>query len=148
MARVERDPTGDVCPAFEQPEFQAVRDSMKPNPPGEPRSEEEVLRMLRDSWKAGHDKRVEDWNMQVQRDREERERLEREQEQQDEEQAERPEGEGQKIEEDNGKKTKKVYFDENIAIGDTITDRPASYALNKLKLIEYIELFYFTPDGC
>lgn len=33
-------------------------------------------------------------------------------------------------------------------IGSQITKQPSPYAMNKLESLEFIELWYFTPEGC
>lgn len=39
-------------------------------------------------------------------------------------------------------------FNENAMVGDFITPRPSAYALRRLADFEYIELWYFTQEGC
>ena len=39
-------------------------------------------------------------------------------------------------------------FNDNTAVADFIIPRPATYALNKLETFEYVELWYFTQEGC
>ncbi|KIK34501.1 hypothetical protein CY34DRAFT_97876 [Suillus luteus UH-Slu-Lm8-n1] len=34
------------------------------------------------------------------------------------------------------------------SVGDTLTHRPSQYTIHKLKSFEYVELWYFSPDGC
>jgi hypothetical protein len=46
------------------------------------------------------------------------------------------------------KKTKFLDFNEDIPPTDTLINRPSTFALNKLKAFEYVELYYFTPEGC
>jgi hypothetical protein len=46
------------------------------------------------------------------------------------------------------KKPKINDFDENRMADSLITPRPSPFALNKLKNLEYVELSYFTPEGC
>ena len=52
-----------------------------------------------------------------------------------------------------GKKTKKKPklqpgFDKNKIVSNFITPRPAAFALNKLENFEFVELWYFTDEGC
>ncbi|KAG1849109.1 hypothetical protein C8R48DRAFT_778695 [Suillus tomentosus] len=35
-----------------------------------------------------------------------------------------------------------------MVIGNTLTPCPLQYAIHKLKSFEYVELWYFSPDGC
>ena len=46
------------------------------------------------------------------------------------------------------KKPKINDFDENRTAESVIAPRPSPFALNKLKSFEYVELSYFTPEGC
>jgi len=39
-------------------------------------------------------------------------------------------------------------INENMMVNNFIQDRPSSYALTKMKNKEYVELWYFTPEGC
>jgi len=39
-------------------------------------------------------------------------------------------------------------FKTESAVGNFIIPRPLTYALNKLENFEYVELFYFTMEGC
>ena len=39
-------------------------------------------------------------------------------------------------------------FDENIMVNDFIGPRPSAYALRRLAEFEYVELWYFTQEGC
>lgn len=39
-------------------------------------------------------------------------------------------------------------FKAGISVGDSLTHRPSQYAIHKLKSYEYMELWYFSPDGC
>jgi hypothetical protein len=46
------------------------------------------------------------------------------------------------------KRPKIIDFDVNSLVGSYITPHPSTYAINKLKIFNYIELFYFTCEGC
>jgi hypothetical protein len=46
------------------------------------------------------------------------------------------------------KKPKPADFDESRAIGDRIAILPSPFAIKKLDEFSYIELFYFSPEGC
>ena len=39
-------------------------------------------------------------------------------------------------------------FDKNTMVNDFITPRPLAYALHHLKDFDYVELWYFTQEGC
>ncbi|KAG2156563.1 uncharacterized protein EDB93DRAFT_1079506 [Suillus bovinus] len=46
------------------------------------------------------------------------------------------------------KKPKMNGFEETSTVGDFLAPRPSQYAVQKLTNFEYIELWYFSPDGC
>ncbi|KAG0694561.1 hypothetical protein DFH29DRAFT_1072861 [Suillus ampliporus] len=46
------------------------------------------------------------------------------------------------------KKPKINDFKVGTSVGDTLTPRPSQYAIHKLKSFKYVELWYFSPDGC
>ncbi|EFI28266.1 hypothetical protein CC1G_14290 [Coprinopsis cinerea okayama7 len=158
MARIERDPTNDVCPDFEQEEFEEIREALKRvgGEGGGELTEEQVIEKLRQAWQSRHDRAVQQWQEQVQADEEEERRREAEEEEERRLEEERRRREEEEEEEERrnveagGRKTTKkpIIFDANRGIGDTITNRPASYALNKLKNRAYVQLDYFTKRGC
>ena len=39
-------------------------------------------------------------------------------------------------------------FDDATTVGNYIAPRPAQYALRRIEEFEYVELWYFTPEGC
>ncbi|KAF8512612.1 hypothetical protein BU17DRAFT_53962, partial [Hysterangium stoloniferum] len=39
-------------------------------------------------------------------------------------------------------------FDHSTMVDDFITPRPSTCTLNKLEAFEYVERWYFTPEGC
>ena len=46
------------------------------------------------------------------------------------------------------KKLKMKDFDDATTVGNYIAPRPAQYALRRIEDFEYVELWYFTPEGC
>ena len=146
MDRIQRDPNLEICPDHGGPEFDAIRNILTN---GGAMNNEQAIQHLTDAWTSQKNRRVEAWNQQVLDDlraQEEIDRVQREQEEQlrvqkeAEEEAERREAEK--------KKPKMNNFDPNAMVEDFITPRPATYALNKLESFEYIELWYFTQEGC
>jgi hypothetical protein len=111
--------------------------------------EEGANQLLLDAWKQDNDRLKEALDAQAQDDlriqeeidlaaheEEDRQRTQKEQE----EESERRELEKKKL--------KMKDFDQGTMVDDFITPRPSSYALNKLESFEYVELWYFTPEGC
>ncbi|KAF9784544.1 hypothetical protein BJ322DRAFT_989235, partial [Thelephora terrestris] len=39
-------------------------------------------------------------------------------------------------------------LDQDAMIGDKVPNRPLRFAINKIKAMEYIDLWYFTTEGC
>jgi hypothetical protein len=134
------DPSLEVCPDFASEFYDGIRADLAAATNAQP---QEVIDRLVESWTAGHEARVADWNRRhdeeiqlVRAAREEEERLAR----QAEEENERLESEK--------KKPKMNGFNVTSTIGDAIAPRPSQYAIQKLNNFEYIELWYFSPDGC
>jgi hypothetical protein len=46
------------------------------------------------------------------------------------------------------KKLRMKEIDDTVVIGSYIAPRPFQYALRRIEDSEYIELWYFTPEGC
>jgi hypothetical protein len=46
------------------------------------------------------------------------------------------------------KRPKINNFDANSSVGSYITPHLSTYAINKLESFDYVELFYFTHEGC
>jgi hypothetical protein len=146
MDRIERDPNFETCPEYGGPEFDIIRTTLI-NTAG--MTNEGVIQHLEDAWTQQKNRRVERWNQQLQNDI--RLRQEAEQRQQEEENAVRTQREAEQEaerREAEKKKPKMNGFDANATVDDFIIPRPATYALNKLESFEYIELWYFTQEGC
>jgi hypothetical protein len=39
-------------------------------------------------------------------------------------------------------------FNATASVGDSITPHPSQYAIQKLNNFEYVEIWYFSPEGC
>jgi hypothetical protein len=146
MARIASDPALDVQPEFLSPTFEALRNRIIG---GTQATHEEVATELANAWQQDHDLRTIAWNRQVEDEtrlaaeaaqveleRQEQERLRLEQEAEAE------------LREADKKKPKINDFKSGTIVGDTLTPRPSQYAIQKLKSFEFVELWYFSPDGC
>jgi hypothetical protein len=146
MDRIERDPNFETCPDYGAPEFNIIRTALINA--GE-MNNEQVIQHLTDAWNQQKNRRVEAWNQQLIDDLRAQEELEHQQRQEeDERRAQREAEEEAERREAEKKKPKMNGFDVNTTVDDFITPRPATYALNKLESFEYIELWYFTQEGC
>ncbi|KAG1801281.1 uncharacterized protein BJ212DRAFT_1450074 [Suillus subaureus] len=104
-----------------QPDFSS------PTFEGTQMTHEEVANELATAWEQDCDLRVVAWT------RQECLRLEQEAE--------------AELHEAEKKKPKINDFKIRAAVGDTLTPCPSQYAIHKLKSFEYVELWYFSPDG-
>ena len=150
MPRIEIDLTRAICPGFEDPEWEFLRESMVNAHQGDPSlTLDGVAQQLKDAWACENQCKVDAWNIQVQQDQVERDRLDMEasearaaQEAQHEKDAEEARKEVEK------KKLKLCLIVQDRYVSKWIGARLATYALNKLNSLEYVELDYFTTKGC
>ncbi|KIJ09214.1 hypothetical protein PAXINDRAFT_87784 [Paxillus involutus ATCC 200175] len=112
-------------------------------------NEEQILDNLVQMWTTEHNQRVELWNERQQAEAllaEEAEgvRLTEEREAQHlvDDEAEREQTDLEK------KKPKMNDFDDEVEVGSIIIPHPSQYALLKLKFFEFVELWYFSLEGC
>jgi hypothetical protein len=146
MERINHNPYSDECPDYGSIAFTPVRAALRAQNNIE---EAAATLVLVNAWRQHNDVLKEAWDRQVQederlqaendraaQDEDERQRLRREQEE---------EVERQELEK---KKPKMKSFDNGSMVEDFISPRPSSYALNKLESFDYVELWYFTPEGC
>ncbi|KAG1824697.1 uncharacterized protein BJ212DRAFT_1295809 [Suillus subaureus] len=103
---------------------------------------EDALEQMAEGWRLERQEHILLWQQQNEEDtctlqeQLERERAEKEVE----EQLERRKAEK--------KKPKINDFDDGAVVADVIIPRPSQYAIQKIKNMEYVELWYFSPDGC
>ena len=146
MPRITLDPTLEVCPEFGGDGYAPFRNAFIAASNVTP---EQAIQQLIDAWEAGRAERQALWDQQELQDQqakddEQRIRDEARQAQADIDEAER---ENERKEKEK-KKPKFAAFDADSSVKDDITPRPSSFALNKLDHGDYVELWYFTPDGC
>ncbi|KAF8808794.1 hypothetical protein BYT27DRAFT_7255060 [Phlegmacium glaucopus] len=110
---------------------------------------QQAVEQLKTAHNTDRQARIEAWDDQVRQEQELIEQqalLQREEEErmrQEEEKA--AEAERKELEK---KKPKINNFDENRTGDEVIAPRPSPFAINKLKNFDYVELSYFTPEGC
>jgi hypothetical protein len=135
------DPSLEVCPDFARDLYTAIRLDLVNMTDT---THQAVAERLKDAWTAGHELRVLEWNCQ----REEEAQAEAEVEracaahEEEEHRAKEAEAEKERLESER-KKPKMNGFSVNA-----IAPRPSQYAIQKLNNFEYVELWYFSPDGC
>ncbi|KAG1846465.1 hypothetical protein F4604DRAFT_1595008 [Suillus subluteus] len=105
-------------------------------------SREDALANMANRWRFERQERIDLWQEQTEEDAHvaqeclEHENAEKEAEEQEEQR------EAEK------KKPKINDFDTAAIVADVIIPRPSQYAIQKIKNMEYVELWYFSPDGC
>ncbi|KAG2052169.1 hypothetical protein BDR06DRAFT_888555 [Suillus hirtellus] len=140
------DPTMEVMPDFTGALYAGIRADISA---AANQTEEQVIARLEQTWTEGNNARVVEWNR-IQEDEALAEAdAAREQAAQDEAKRAQHEAEAEREKlEAEKKKPKMNGFDETSSVGDFLTPRPAQYAIQKLTNFEYVELWYFSPDGC
>ena len=150
MPRIVEDPTRAVCPTFEGADWDFLRQPMIDAHVGQvPLTVEEATQRMKEAWARENDRKVVAWNAQLEQDRlaqEDRDRVAREDEEAQRAQREKEAEEQRK--EAESKKPKADTFDPERTVSGTIDPRPATYALNKVGNLEYVELDYFTVRSC
>ena len=150
MPRLVTDPAQEICPPYGDQQWEIVRQMIINGHQGAlPLTPEEAAQHLKDAWTRDRDIRAIAWNAQVEQDQAEQEeqgRIAREEQDARRAQLER-EAEEQRRETEK-KKPKFSDFDQNRHIPSFIKPRPAQYALNKISALEYVELDYFSLQGC
>ncbi|KAJ7662769.1 hypothetical protein DFH06DRAFT_947017, partial [Mycena polygramma] len=142
MTSLSVDPNLQECPDFASSDFDDIRQAIVGTDP-------EAAEKLRAAWTSANDARKVVWEQQIQRDRDAAEaiRQTREQEAERLRLAAEKEAEAERKEAEK-KKPKLADFDDSRAIGDHIATRPSPFAVKKLNDFCYVELYYFTPEGC
>src|SRR5271169_5010753 len=143
--RIIQDPHLELMPDHAGPHYAALRAALTQNG----MLEEQAVQALNNSWSLNHNERIQLWNQQVINDAaaaEEAQRAQREIEEQQaaelQQEKERERAEAEK------KKPKMKDFNDTAVIGSYIAPRPAQYALKRLEEFDFVELWYFTPEGC
>ncbi|KAG1859981.1 hypothetical protein C8R48DRAFT_605470 [Suillus tomentosus] len=140
------DPSLEVCPDFDGPAYANICDDIR-RATGQ--SQEDVVTRLTQSWTDGHNQRVNEWNLNREQEAAEAAEIEQARAAQEEEARILREAEAEKEKAEAEKKKPKMgSFDETVSVGDSISPRPSQYAIQKLNNFDYIELWYFSPDGC
>src|SRR6266545_607389 len=150
MPRIIHDPTKDECPSYDDEDFEAVRELIIAGHQGQiALTNDGAVEKLKTAWQKAQEKKVASWNEQVLQDqtaREDEERIEKELEAQRLQEKEKEDEDARR--EAERKKPKINDFDPDLVVPGHITPHPSSYALNKIKNLQYVELDYFTIKGC
>ena len=135
--RILHDPHLELIPDHAGPHYDILRNALTQNG----MTVDQAVQALNDSWTQNHNARVQAWDQQVANDAQ----ALLNQAPLNQDQAPQPEEERAEVEK---KKLKMKDFDDAVAVGNYIAPRPAQYALRRLEDFDYVELWYFTPEGC
>ena len=145
--RIINDPHLEIMPDHAGPHYEALRNALTQNEI----TAEQAVQALNNSWTLNHEARVLAWDQQVAADAaaalEQQEQQQQLQQQQDQAPLDPPQP-GDERAEGEKKKLKMKDFDDAASVGNYIAPRPAQYALRRIEDFEYVELWYFTPEGC
>jgi hypothetical protein len=142
--RVVNNPHLEVIPDHAGPHYDVLRTTLTQNGV----TEEEAIQALNNSWTLGHDARTAAWDLQVENDAAAAALLALQQQPPDIDVPPEPQAQGEERAEGEKKKLKMKDFDDATTVGNYIAPRPAQYALRRIEDFEYVELWYFTPEGC
>ena len=150
MPRIFNNPTHVICPSFEDPKWEFLRQSVvNAHPGGNPLTMEEAAQQMKDAWARENLCKVDAWNVQQQEDLTEQGEQDRVAREAEEAARALQETEAEEMrKEADRKKPKLNTFDPERHIEKWVEARPAAYALNKLNNLEYVELDYFTLRSC
>ncbi len=136
--RILQNPYLAECPDFDDESFNNLVLTMV----GPDRTRDQAIDSLRAAWRTQNDRKKLLWDAQVRAD----------QERQNDPNAQNADVEEQdQTDDDTGnarKKPKLGAFAATASIGDEITLKPSTFAINKIKDMKYIELYCFSPAGC
>ena len=145
MLRINQDPTNISCLDFTGA-YAAVRQIMSNN--GQINNDQ-AIEQLTAAWNQTHAQEVDTWNQQVQANLAEQAELTRLAEEEDTRQQAEDEHQKEEEKEELEKKWLKINdFDESKIVADHVMPRPSQFAIGKLKSFNFVELWYFTDEGC
>jgi len=146
MLRINQDPTNVPCPDFAGAGYATVRQVMSNN--GHI-TNDQAVEQLTAAWNQMHVQDVNAWNQQIQANIAEQEELTRLAEEEEARCQAEDECEKEEERKEQEKKQPKMNdFDENKMVADHIMPQPSQFTIGKLKSFSFVELWYFTGEGC
>ncbi|KAG1870481.1 hypothetical protein C8R48DRAFT_770932 [Suillus tomentosus] len=140
------DPSFEICPDFDGPAYANICDDIRQ---ATGQTQEAVVACLTQSWTVGHNQRIDEWNQNREQEAALAAKAEQARADQEEEACLQKEAEAEREKVEAAKKKPKMNgFDEVSSVGDSIAPRPSQYAIQKLNNFDYVELWYFSPEGC
>ena len=146
MPGINQDPTNVPCPDFAGEAYAAIRQIMANNGQVNNNQAAEQLTM---AWNQMHAQEVKTWLQQVQVDLAEQEELTKlAEEEEDRHWAEDEHLKNEEKREQEKKKPKIGDFVKGRMVSDHVIPQPSQFAIGKLKSFNFVELWYFTDEGC
>ena len=147
--RINVDPHLEVMPDHAGPHYGIICATLTQNG----LTEEQAVQALNNSWLQAHNEWIQRWEQQTINDAnaaEEAQRVAAEEEQCGLVQVQQEIEAQQQVKrfEPDAKKQKMKDFNDNVIVGNYIALRPAQYAIRWIKDFEFVELWYFTTEGC
>jgi hypothetical protein len=135
--RIQQNPHLAECPDFDDESFsELVLSMVTPD-----RTRDQAIESLRTAWRTQNDRRKALWDAQAIAQ-------ERRNEPNDQNAVNREQDPVNDDTTDTRKKPKLGAFAATASIGDEVSLKPSTFAINKLKEMKYIELYCFSPAGC
>ena len=145
MPRIEQDPTNVACPDFAGVAYAAFRIMVNNGQV----NNDHAVEQLTAAWNLTHEQEVEAWCQQVQVQSAEQEELARLAEEEEERRQAHEEGlKDEEKKEQEKKRPKIANFDKGRMVSDHVMPQPSQFAIGKLKSFNFVELWYFTDEGC
>jgi hypothetical protein len=140
LPRITQNPYLAECPDFTDESFEGLIQTMV----SPERTREQAIDGLRAAWQAQNNRKRALWDAQAIADQ-------NRQNEPDAQNIAAEPGNQAQVDNDAGdtrKKPKLGAFEANTSIGNEITRKPSTFAINKLRDMKYIELYCFSPAGC
>ncbi|KAG6377306.1 hypothetical protein JVT61DRAFT_15094 [Boletus reticuloceps] len=140
------DPILEIHPDFASNAYRIVREALMAN---FQEDVDQAIEHITSAWDAEHQLRIKAWNLEREAEVAEVERARAEQRQREEDQRRLDEAEAEKERKEAEKKKPKINdFDKSLPPPGIVAPRPSQYALHKISSFEYVELWYFSLEGC
>jgi hypothetical protein len=140
------DPNLEVRPDFTSEPYEGIRHVMS-EATGE--MHQQAATRLAEAWDVEHHVHIDAWNRQQEEECQVEEREQEEERNRQEDQCCINEAEAEKECKEAEKKKPKINdFDADLPPPSVIIPRPSQYAIQKQSSFEFVEMWYFSPEGC
>jgi hypothetical protein len=146
MPRITVDPNLAICPDHKDPSYDAIRLAIVV---ASNITDDEAAEQLSEAWVQQNNAQKQAWAIQLQEDQIQlKQEAAAQRQAEDEQQRIAQEAAEEELRELEKKKPKMNPFRRDLAAPDFLLPQPSSFAINKLENFEYVELWYFTAEGC